>query len=59
MKKVKTDPNFNPIMLAPFGKDTINVNPSVLGSKPVITYINDYGGRSHVSFFLCKQINAL
>ena len=37
-------------MLAPFGKDTISVNPSVLGSKPVITYINDYGGRSQVSF---------
>ncbi|HDT2998748.1 fimbria/pilus periplasmic chaperone [Proteus faecis] len=49
-EKSKTDPNFNPVMLAPFGKDTISVNPSVLGSKPVITYINDYGGRSQVSF---------
>ncbi|EKT61557.1 fimbria/pilus periplasmic chaperone [Providencia sneebia] len=48
--KSKTDPNFNPVMLEPFGKDTINVNPLTLGSHPVLTYINDYGGRSQVHF---------
>ena len=41
---------FNPIMIAPFGEENIGMTNSQLGNTPVITYINDYGGRPQLTF---------
>nr|WP_274705072.1 fimbria/pilus periplasmic chaperone [Pseudomonas sp. BF61] len=41
---------FEPIMVAPKGKETLNLGVSVLGPTPVLTYINDYGGRPQLQF---------
>ncbi|MFW0926866.1 fimbria/pilus periplasmic chaperone [Providencia sp. VP23HZSY-1] len=41
---------FNPIMVAPFGEENIGMTNSQLGNTPVITYINDYGGRPQLTF---------
>ena len=41
---------FNPIMIAPFGEENIGMTNSQLGNTPVITYINDYGGRPKLTF---------
>ncbi|MEQ4655417.1 fimbria/pilus periplasmic chaperone [Providencia rettgeri] len=46
--------DFNPIMIAPFGEENIGMTNSQLGNTPVITYINDYGGRPQLSF-ICKN----
>lgn len=42
--------NFNPIMISPFGEENIGMTSSQLGKSPVITYINDYGGRPKLTF---------
>lgn len=48
---LKTDPNdFAPVMIAPFGSEKLGVNSSALGNKPVLIYINDYGGRPELHF---------
>lgn len=41
---------FEPVMIEPNGQEKLNVSVSILGSKPVITYINDYGGRPRMIF---------
>jgi P pilus assembly chaperone PapD len=41
---------FEPLMLAPKGSEMLNVGSSVLGSAPVLTYVNDYGGRPQLQF---------
>ncbi|MGO2347095.1 MAG: molecular chaperone, partial [Providencia sp.] len=41
---------FNPIMVAPFASENLGVSASKLGNSPVITYINDYGGRPELNF---------
>lgn len=41
---------FEPIMVAPKGKETLNLSISVLGPTPVLTYVNDYGGRPQLQF---------
>ncbi|OOV89394.1 MULTISPECIES: fimbria/pilus periplasmic chaperone [unclassified Pseudomonas] len=41
---------FDPVMVAPYGKETLNLGVSVLGAAPVLTYINDYGGRPQLQF---------
>lgn len=41
---------FEPLMVAPKGKETLNVGVSVLGNAPVLTYVNDYGGRPQLQF---------
>lgn len=42
--------NFTPVMIAPFGTAPLGVKSSALGSRPVLTYINDYGGRPALTF---------
>lgn len=42
--------DFSPVMVAPFGQDNLGVSASQLGSSPVLTYINDYGGRPTLTF---------
>jgi P pilus assembly chaperone PapD len=50
--------NFSADMVAPKGSITLSGNTAQLGSHPVLTYINDYGGRPKLIFScngnLCK-----
>ncbi|WP_315901773.1 fimbria/pilus periplasmic chaperone [Serratia fonticola] len=41
---------FEPLMVAPKGQETLNVAASALGNAPVLTYVNDYGGRPQLQF---------
>lgn len=41
---------FQPIMVAPKGQTAIEASASALGNSPVLTYINDYGGRPQIQF---------
>jgi len=47
---------FEPLMVAPKGSETLNVGVSVLGNAPVLTYVNDYGGRPQLQF-TCSGAN--
>ncbi|RKS85119.1 P pilus assembly chaperone PapD [Orbus hercynius] len=42
--------NMNAAMIAPFAETKLDIKASALGSKPVLTYINDYGGRPDLTF---------
>lgn len=42
--------NFKPVMVPPKGTTELNLSASSLGSSPVLTYINDYGGRPKIQF---------
>lgn len=42
--------DFKPIMLAPFSEQNLGVNSHQLGNTPVLTYVNDYGGRPNLTF---------
>lgn len=44
------DKEFTPVMVAPFGEIPLGVNSATLGNHPVLTYINDYGGRPTLTF---------
>ncbi|HBO22095.1 MULTISPECIES: fimbria/pilus periplasmic chaperone [unclassified Providencia] len=41
---------FEPLMIAPKSSSTLKGSASALGSAPVLTYINDYGGRPKLTF---------
>lgn len=41
---------FTPVMIEPKGQATLNVGAGALGDKPVLTYVNDYGGRPQLQF---------
>ncbi|MGQ8773267.1 fimbria/pilus periplasmic chaperone [Serratia sp. NA_112.1] len=43
-------PGFEPLMVAPKGSAPLKVAASALGNAPVLTYVNDYGGRPQLSF---------
>ncbi|WP_272691083.1 fimbria/pilus periplasmic chaperone [Providencia sp. PROV116] len=45
---------FMPVMVSPYGQDTLGVSVNKLGSSPVLTYINDFGGRPTLAFH-CKS----
>lgn len=48
---VKGNPvGFQPIMVAPKGQQKIDASASALGNAPVLTYVNDYGGRPQIQF---------
>ena len=49
-KDGKTVAGFEPIMIAPKSSQPLRVSASALGNSPVLTYINDYGGRPTLSF---------
>lgn len=42
--------NMNAAMIAPFGETKLGIKASILGNKPILTYINDYGGRPDLAF---------
>ncbi len=46
----KTVAGFDPIMIAPKSSQTLGGAVNALGNKPVLTYINDYGGRPTLTF---------
>ncbi|AKA37603.1 fimbria/pilus periplasmic chaperone [Yersinia ruckeri] len=41
---------FEPLMLDPKGSSTLKTSANALGNSPVLTYINDYGGRPKLQF---------
>jgi P pilus assembly chaperone PapD len=41
---------FEPLMLAPLSQAPLSVGAKVLGARPVLTYVNDYGGRPQLQF---------
>lgn len=41
---------FEPLMIEPKSSEVLNVGASVLGNAPVLTYVNDYGGRPQLQF---------
>lgn len=48
--KGKPIKEFGPMMLAPKSQDVIAASASAIGNAPVLTYINDYGGRPQLQF---------
>lgn len=46
----KDIPDMSPVMIAPKGKVLLGGSASALGPTPVLTYINDYGGRPKLVF---------
>ncbi|MGC5701958.1 fimbria/pilus periplasmic chaperone [Pseudomonas sp. NFXW11] len=44
---------FQPLMLAPGGRQALSVSARSLGAAPVLTYVNDFGGRPQLEF-RCK-----
>ncbi|HCD7748831.1 fimbria/pilus periplasmic chaperone [Serratia marcescens] len=49
-KKGISAPDFEPMMVPPKGSAMMKANVSKLGNTPVLTYINDYGGRPQLTF---------
>ncbi|HDS5356310.1 MULTISPECIES: fimbria/pilus periplasmic chaperone [Enterobacter] len=49
-EKSEANANFKAVMIEPFGQNTLGVNANELGNNPVLTYINDYGGRPRLNF---------
>ncbi|WP_375056772.1 fimbria/pilus periplasmic chaperone [Zobellella sp. DQSA1] len=43
-------PGFEPLMLAPHGEAAVKIGSNALGDSPVLTYVNDYGGRPQLQF---------
>lgn len=41
---------FEPLMVPPKGNAPLKVSAAALGVRPVLTYINDYGGRPQLTF---------
>lgn len=42
--------NFEPMMVPPKGNLPLTVSAAAVGNSPVLTYVNDYGGRPQLSF---------
>ncbi|MNC65630.1 Chaperone protein PapD precursor [compost metagenome] len=42
--------DFKPLMIEPRGQLDLGVSSKALGDKPVLTYVNDYGGRPQLQF---------
>jgi P pilus assembly chaperone PapD len=42
--------NFEPMMVPPKGNLPLTVSAAEIGNNPVLTYVNDYGGRPQLSF---------
>lgn len=42
--------DFQAVMIPPLGEKSLNVDIDSLGNTPVLTYVNDYGGRKQMKF---------
>ncbi|AJJ61811.1 fimbria/pilus periplasmic chaperone [Yersinia aldovae] len=49
-KTGKTAAGFKPLMVPPKGQSMLDASVGALGSKPVLTYVNDFGGRPKLTF---------
>lgn len=49
-KEAKSVAGFESMMVPPKGQATLGGSSAALGSAPVLTYINDYGGRPQLTF---------
>ncbi|AGP46492.1 fimbria/pilus periplasmic chaperone [Serratia plymuthica] len=49
-KGVEGVKGFEPLMVPPKGNISLGVSAAALGGAPVLTYINDYGGRPQLTF---------
>ncbi|EOV9616539.1 fimbria/pilus periplasmic chaperone [Cronobacter dublinensis] len=48
---IKGNPvGFEPVMVSPKGSATIAASADAFGNSPVLTYVNDYGGRPKIQF---------
>ena len=47
--KVK-DTKFRPIMIEPMSSKSLGISPTTIGMMPIVTYINDYGGKPDLAF---------
>jgi P pilus assembly chaperone PapD len=47
---------FDPVMIAPRSDAMLTVKASELGQKPVLTWINDYGGRPKLMFSCASNV---
>ncbi|WMW60509.1 fimbria/pilus periplasmic chaperone [Serratia marcescens] len=51
---------FDPMMVPPKGSAPLTVSAAAVGNSPVLTYVNDYGGRPQLSFScsgtICKVV---
>ncbi|ELY5829687.1 fimbria/pilus periplasmic chaperone [Cronobacter turicensis] len=48
---IKGNPvNLQPVMVNPKGSSVIKASANALGNSPVLTYVNDYGGRPKILF---------
>nr|WP_314264848.1 fimbria/pilus periplasmic chaperone [uncultured Moellerella sp.] len=45
-----TGNEFAPVMVAPFGQESLGVSSAQLGNSPTLITINDYGGRPELTF---------
>ena len=48
--KAASPVDFKPLMIAPKSQQDLGLSTKVLGEKPVLTYVNDYGGRPQLQF---------
>ena len=48
--KTASPADFKPIMVPPKSQQDLGLSTKVLGDKPVLTYVNDYGGRPQLQF---------
>ncbi|MEN4947356.1 fimbria/pilus periplasmic chaperone [Pseudomonas proteolytica] len=48
--KAGSPAEFKPLMIPPKSQQDLGVGTKVLGEKPVLTYVNDYGGRPQLQF---------
>lgn len=55
-KEGNTVAGFEPVMVAPKSSQIMSVSANALGNSPVLTYINDYGGRPTLTFS-CQSNN--
>lgn len=49
-KSEKGSKDFTPLMVTPKSSAVLSVTADSLGNRPVLTYINDYGGRPELNF---------
>lgn len=49
-EKAETVSGFKPVMVEPKGSISLGANASALGSHPVLTFVNDFGGRPQLNF---------
>ncbi|HHN8460446.1 TPA: fimbria/pilus periplasmic chaperone [Morganella morganii] len=55
-KNYSVKKEFNAVMVPPFGNKNLGVSMDEVGMSPVLTYINDYGGRIDLQFECGQEI---